>query len=255
MSVFADYSRYYDLLYRDKNYVGESKYVAGLIRRHMPEAKTVMEMGCGTGLHAATLARLGFDIVGVDMSEGMLESAETRRAELDEDLAARLRFVHGDARSVRLGQKFDAVVSLFHVMSYQTTNEDLAAAFDTAREHVRHGGIFLFDCWYGPAVLRQWPTVTEKHLKDDLIDVTRKAEPEVYPNENVVDVNYTVHVTDKLSGDTETLRETHRMRYLFTPEVEAALNRAGMELIDSKGWMTDEAPGFGTWGACFVARG
>jgi SAM-dependent methyltransferase len=255
VSVFADYSRYYDLLYRDKNYVGESKYVAGLIRRHMPEAKTVMEMGCGTGLHAATLARLGFDIVGVDMSEGMLESAETRRAELDEDLAARLRFVHGDARSVRLGQKFDAVVSLFHVMSYQTSNEDLAAAFDTAREHVRHGGIFLFDCWYGPAVLRQWPTVTEKHLKDDLIDVTRKAEPEVYANENVVDVNYTVHVTDKISGDTETLRETHRMRYLFTPEVEAALNRAGMELIDSKGWMTDEAPGFGTWGACFVARG
>lgn len=255
MSVFADYSRYYDLLYRDKNYVGESKYVAGLIRRHMPEAKTVMEMGCGTGLHAATMARLGFDIVGVDMSEGMLESAETRRAALDEDIAARLRFVHGDARSVRLGQKFDVVVSLFHVMSYQTTNEDLAAAFDTAREHVRNGGIFLFDCWYGPAVLRQWPTETEKHLKDDLIDVTRKAEPEVYPNENVVDVHYTVHVTDKLSGDTETLRETHRMRYLFTPEVEAALSRAGMELIDSKGWMTDEAPGFGTWGACFVARG
>ena len=59
MSVFADYSRYYDLLYRDKNYVGESKYVAGLIRRHAPETKTVMEMGCGTGLHAATMAALG----------------------------------------------------------------------------------------------------------------------------------------------------------------------------------------------------
>jgi SAM-dependent methyltransferase len=255
VSVFIDYSRYYDLLYRDKNYIGESKYVAGLIRRHMPEARSVMELGCGTGLHAATMAALGFDVVGVDMSEGMLESAETRRAKLDEDIASRLRFIHGDARTVRLGQKFDVVVSLFHVMSYQTTNEDLASAFDTARAHLSHGGIFLFDCWYGPAVLRQWPKVTEKHLKDELIDVTRKAEPEVYPNENVVDVNYTVHVTDKVSGDTETLRETHRMRYLFTPEVEAALNRAGMDLVDSKGWMTDEAPGFGTWGACFVARG
>lgn len=255
MSVFADYSRYYDLLYRDKNYVGESKYVAGLVRRHAPGTRTVMEMGCGTGLHAATMAGLGFDIVGVDMSEGMLESAEVRRAALDADIAARLRFVHGDARTVRLGQKFDAVISLFHVMSYQTTNEDLAAAFQTARDHLKPGGLFLFDCWYGPAVLRQWPKETEKHLKDDVIDVTRKAEPEVYANENVVDVNYTVHVTDKLTGDSETLRETHRMRYLFTPEVEMALEHAGMHLIDSKGWMTDEAPGFGTWGACFVARG
>ena len=214
-----------------------------------------MEMGCGTGLHAATMAGLGFDIVGVDMSEGMLESAEVRRAALDADIAARLRFVHGDARTVRLGQKFDAVISLFHVMSYQTTNEDLAAAFQTARDHLKPGGLFLFDCWYGPAVLRQWPKETEKHLKDDVIDVTRKAEPEVYANENVVDVNYTVHVTDKLTGDSETLRETHRMRYLFTPEVEMALEHAEMHLIDSKGWMTDEAPGFGTWGACFVARG
>lgn len=255
MTVFAGYSRYYDLLYRDKNYDAESAYVAGLIRRHAPRAQTIMEIGCGTGAHAAELARLGFEITGVDLSEGMLEAAETRKAALEAGLASRMSFSHGDARSARLGRKFDAVISLFHVMSYQSTNHDLAAAFATAREHLEPGGVFVFDCWYGPAVLRQWPTVTEKNLADDATEVHRRAEPVVHANENIVDVNYTVTVVDRVTRAEEVLNETHRMRYLFTPEVELMLEDAGMKLIDAKGWMTEASPGFDTWGACFVARG
>jgi SAM-dependent methyltransferase len=255
VSVFAGYSRYYDLLYRDKDYVSEANYVVDLIRRHSPNVKTALEIGCGTGAHAATMAGLGLEIAGVDMSEGMLELADARRASLDDEIAARVTFEQGDARTVRLGKKFDAVMALFHVMSYQTSNEDLAAVFATAREHVKQNGIFLFDCWYGPAVLRQWPTVTTKHLEDETTEVNRRADPVMHPNENVVDVNYTVMVTDKVTGTVDTLRETHRMRYLFTPEIEAALETAGMRLVDSRGWMTDDAPGFSTWGACFIARG
>lgn len=255
MSVFAGYSRYYDLLYRDKDYAGEARYVAKLITRHAPHAKTLLEIGCGTGAHAVELAELGFDVAGVDMSEGMLDAAEARRSSLAPELAAKVEFAHGDARAVRLGRKFDAVISLFHVMSYQTSNADLAAAFATAREHLVPGGVFVFDCWYGPAVLRQWPTVTEKHLSDDTTDVARRAEPVINATEDVVDVNYTVVVTDKLTGASETLRETHRMRYLFTPEIEMALSAAGMTLVDSRGWMTDSPPGFETWGAVFVGRG
>ena len=255
MTVFAGYSRYYDLLYRDKDYAGEARYVASLIRRHAPEAKALLEMGCGTGAHAIELAELGFDVAGVDMSEGMLEAAEARRSSLAPELAAALEFAQGDARTVRLGRKFDAVISLFHVMSYQTSNADLAAAFATAREHLEPGGVFVFDCWYGPAVLKQWPSVTEKHLSDDTTDVARRAEPVIHPTEDVVDVNYTVVVTDKVTGASETLRETHRMRYLFTPEIEMALSAAGMSLVDSRGWMTDSPPGFETWGAVFVGRG
>ena len=120
-------------------------------------------------------------------------------------------------------------------MSYQTSNDDVAAAFATAREHLKAGGAFIFDCWYGPAVLRQWPAVTEKILSDDSTEVHRTATPDIHVNENIVDVNYNVLVTDKSTGVTETLRETHRMRYLFAPEIELALSVAGLKLIDSRG--------------------
>ena len=254
MTVFAGYSRYYDLLYRDKDYAGEARYVADLIRRHAPPAREILEIGCGTGAHAVEWARMGFSVRGVDRSEGMLEAAENRRSALASEIAGRLSFDEGDARTVRLGKRYDAVTSLFHVMSYQTTNVDIAAAFRTAREHLAPGGLFIFDCWYGPAVLRQWPSVTRKNLEDDTTSVERTAEPVVHVNQNVVDVTYTIAVADRITGQSETLHETHRMRYLFTPEIELALATAGMTLVDSLAWMKAEPPGVDSWGACYVAR-
>jgi len=255
MTVFAGYSRYYDLLYRDKDYADESRYVSELIKRHAPEAASIFEIGCGTGAHAAELAELGYAVAGIDTSDGMLEAAEARLSDMAPALASRISFAKGDARSARLGRKFDAVISLFHVMSYQTSNGDLAAAFATVREHLQPGGVFVFDCWYGPAVLRQWPSVTQKHLSDKSTEVHRIAEPVVHAEKNVVDVNYTVSVTDRITGAKEELRETHHMRYLFSPEIEAALAAAGMTLIASHAWMSNEPPGFDSWGACFVGRG
>lgn len=255
MSVFEGYSRYYDLLYRDKDYASESRYVAALIEQHAPSSRSLMEIGCGTGAHAAELAALGYDVTGVDLSDGMLAAAEVRKKGLPPGLASRLSFEKGDARDVRLGRRFNAVISLFHVMSYQATNEDLTAAFQTAREHLLPGGVFVFDCWYGPAVLRQWPSVTERTLADGATRVHRVATPEIDANRNVVDVNYEVEVTDIASHATESLTETHRMRYLFTPEIELVLRSVGLKLVDSNAWMSAEPPGFGSWAAVFVATG
>ena len=252
MTVFAEYSRYYDLLYREKDYAAESRYVAALLERYASAAARVLEVGCGTGNHAVELARAGYDMTGVDMSGGMLAAAVARRESEPRDIAGRLRFVEGDARTVRLGEKFDAVISLFHVMSYQLTNDDLAAAFATAREHLDPGGAFIFDCWYGPAVLTQRPAVTVKHLADEVIEVERTATPVMHANRNIVDVNYTVVMTQPGTGRRETLEETHSMRYLFVPEVEVMLRAAGIELRASHAWMSDADPGVATWAACFI---
>jgi len=255
VNVFAGYSRYYDLLYRDKDYDGETQWVAGLLKKHAPAAGSLLEIGSGTGLHAAKLAGLGYSVTGVDLSQGMLDAAEERRSGLDTAIAGRLAFAKGDARSFRLEKKFDAVISLFHVMSYQTTNEDLAAAFASARAHLVEGGTFIFDCWYGPAVIRQWPSITTKELSDDNTHVRRIAEPVIHAGTNIVDVNYTVTVTDRQTAASEVLKETHNMRYLFTPEVELALGAAGMKLVESRGWLSAGEPDFNTWGACFIGQG
>ena len=79
---------------------------------------------------------MGYIVHGVDLSEAMLARAEERKAALPPEVAARLSFIYGDMRTVRTGETYDAVISLFHVMSYQTTNADLEAAFETATVHI-----------------------------------------------------------------------------------------------------------------------
>lgn len=248
-SVFDAYARYYDLLYRDKDYAAEAEYVAALIRGHSPQARRILELGCGTGSHAELLARLGFVVHGIDFSEHMVEQAQARKQRLAPEIADRLSFAQGDVRSTRTGEIYDAVISLFHVVSYQTTNADQDATFVTAGAHLNAGGLFLFDFWYGPAVLTQKPEVRVKRLDDEHIEVTRIAEPVMRPNENVVDVCYTVFVKEKQTGNVQQVREKHSMRYLFLPELERCA-RDRFDIASANAWMTQRPLGADDWAGC-----
>ncbi|WP_295613402.1 class I SAM-dependent methyltransferase [Chamaesiphon sp. GL140_3_metabinner_50] len=260
MTIFNNYARYYDLLYRDKDYTAEAEFIDRLIQQQAPNTSTILELGCGTGNHALLLAKEGYSVHGVDLSAEMLKCAQERCERAEPELAARLQFSQGDLRQVRLvgeasqneNLKFDAIVSLFHVISYQTTNEDLLAAFTTAKTHLKPGGILIFDVWYGPAVLSDPPVVRIKRLEDSSIQVTRIAEPIMYPNENLVDVNYQVFIKDKSSGAIDEITETHRMRYLFRTELELLLSQLQMYIIEDGEWLTHHQPGLNTWGVYFI---
>jgi SAM-dependent methyltransferase len=252
MSVFGLYSRYYDLLYKDKDYQAEAGHIHKLIQKYGPDTKTVIDMGCGTGRHDFLLAEYGYNVTGIDMSKEMLDAARSR---LLQSKNRQLRFFEGDIRDIRLNEKFDAAISLFHVVSYQITNKDIEAAFATARAHLKSCGIFIFDCWYGPAVLTDRPAVRIKRLEDDSVSITRIAEPVIHPNENRVDVNYHVLIIDKTTKMAEELKETHKMRYLFKPEIDFFLKKTGLDILESAEWLSGRDLGFETWGVCFVARG
>jgi SAM-dependent methyltransferase len=252
---FNAYSQYYDLLYQDKDYPAETEYVIRLLKEFCPECSSVLELGCGTGRHASLLARHGFHVTGVELSETMLIQSRERAAKVTaEGNAGHFVAVAGDARTVRIGQQFGAVVSLFHVVSYQTTNNDVRSMFETAGTHLCTGGVFLFDVWYGPAVVTMRPAVRIKRMESNEVSVVRIAEPTIDMNLNRVDVNYTMFVTEKTSGHVEQLTETHPMRYYFAQELALLAEDAGFDLIRSEEWMTGNAPSESTWGVTFIAR-
>ena len=252
--IYDALARYYDLLYSNKDYLTEAEFVSGLIRRHQPAAKTILELGCGTGAHAQHLAEMGFIVEGVDLSPAMLQRAEARRSALPANVSDRLSFRRGDLRSFRADREYDAVVSLFNVMSYLTLNEDLEAAFETAASHLRPGGIFLFDFWHGPAVLTQQPEVRVKSFEDDEIKLTRTAEPELHLCENKVRLTYTLDVKSKAGADLESKSEAHDIRYLFAPEIEY-LSKSFFKMLEIRGFMKDQPPGVEDWSAiCILLR-
>jgi SAM-dependent methyltransferase len=255
--AFDAYARYYDLLNKGKDYVAETHYVHEIIQRHRAGAETILDIGCGTGAHVAEFAQLGYRVFGVDSSQLMLDAAAGRLSALPGELAQRIDLAQGDARSYRAGHEVDVVTSLFHVMSYQTTNSDIQSAFQTAASHLSQQGLFVFDFWYGPGVLSDPPSVRVRRMEDDLIAALRIAEPVLAPNDNCVDVNYEILVHDKSSGTREVIKETHRMRYFFLPEIRMLLSATGFELLEARAWMRAQAPANDTWNAvvCAVRTG
>lgn len=254
MTVFDLYAAYYDLLYRDKDYSGETEYLITLIREAAPHARSLLELGCGTGGHALQFSERGFRVHGIDRSDSMIERAHRRRTEAAESVAQRVTFETGDVRSFRAGRIFDAVVSLFHVMSYQTGNEDQAAAFTTARCHLKAGGVFLFDFWYGPAVLTDRPRHVIKEVADDRIEVRRETTPTMHVNSNAVEVRFDIDITSRSADSSRRLSEVHRMRYLFLPEIEQRLHDAGFALVSAQAWMTRQLLDDRSWYGCVLAR-
>jgi SAM-dependent methyltransferase len=198
------------------------------------------------------MAKLGFFVHGVDISEPMLELARQRsvRSGIAMDQVA---WSLGDVRSFREPRQFDAVLALFHVASYQTTNDDLARFLATAARHLRSGGVVIFDFWYGPAVLAMQPSQRVKRVETDDYHLIRLAVPELNADANCVDVRYTLVASNKEGGDTEVIEETHRMRYLFIAETEKLLTEAGLTVTRFEEWLSADGPSIGTWSVVAVA--
>jgi len=247
---FGLYAQYYDLLYSDKNYALEAAYVDQLIKQHAPSATKLLNLGCGTGKHDYALAGLNYNITSVDLSPEMVAIAMTHQPA---DMRDRLNFLEGDIRNINLNTTFDAVISLFHVMSYQVKNTDLRLAIDTADRHLDAGGLFIFDCWYGPGVLTDPPVVRTKSMSDEKIKVTRVADPVLNSIKNTVDVNYTIQITQRGSNDVTGIKETHIMRYLFVPEIELMIEKK-FKLLKVYNWLTLTKPQTDCWNAVFILQ-
>lgn len=253
MSVFNLYSHYYNLLYRNKEYAAETSYILDLILEETQGAESITELGCGTGGHAVHFAEKGFTVNGFDLSQTMIDEAEKKKKSLPESVADRLKFQVGDIRNLVNFPESDIILSLFHVMSYQIANQDLINTFKTVKTGLKPDGIFIFDFWYGPGVLSDKPQFRMKRFEDEAVGIIRFTEPNLVPDENVVDVNFTLLITDKSNGKTSEITELHRMRYLFLPELNFLLKACGLEVRKSYHWMTKEKPTVETWYCCLIA--
>ena len=249
MSVFgAVYADAYDEIYRDKDYAGECDLVERVFREHASgPLRRVLDLGCGTGGHAALLAERGYDVVGVDRSAEMLERARAR--------GGAARFQVGDIARVDVGETFDAALIMFAVLGYLTQTVDVQAALCTARRHLRAGGLLFFDVWYGPAVLAQRPSERIKVI--DTADggtLIRAASSELDARRDVCTVSYRLWRLrgSQLLGE---VTERHAMRYFFEPELEGMLRSADFELQRIAGFPElDMEPSERTWNVAVVAR-
>ena len=250
--VFEKYAKYYDLLYQDKDYKAESNYISSLIKKHHPETKKILEFGSGSGIHGRLLGDLGYQVYGIERSQQMIDLGN-QKAKLVET-ASNFSCLLGDCTETFIGNDFDAVISLFHVISYQTTDESITAMLNNASKQLKSGGIFIFDYWYSPAVWNYRPTLRVKKVENSELKITRIAEPDCCEDKNRVDVNYLTFIEDLSSGKISKIEETHEMRAFVMDEITQFSNSAGFDVLHSEEWMTKDSPSPKTWGVCSIVR-
>lgn len=251
MEVFQDYAYYYNLFYAAKPYKTEAETVDGILKKYSAKIRNIINFGCGTGKHDIELEKLGYCCHGIDMSQSMIEIAK-KNAVLE---GSDVEFEVADVRKYEGLRNYDAAISLFHVMSYQNTNQDILNAFRCVRKSlVDTDGYFLFDVWYGPGVLSDKPCVRVKEVEDEENKLIRIARPVMHDKKNVVDVNYEVLVVNRKTGKVQAINETHSMRYFFRPELEMLLQEAGFELIENMDCETLGETDYNSWTSYFLAK-
>jgi len=247
VAIFDRYALYYELFYADKDYALESGFVKDKILAYAPRASSIIDLGCGSGRHLIQLAEAGYTVMGVDVSPRMLDLARTSVARLPEQMRRRVMLAQADVTNATGLGEFDVALSLFHVANYQTTDDALAGFFKTARATLGPGGMFMFDYWYGPAVLTDRPEKRIKTLGKDGMRVVRTATPEMHIDRNVVTVHYDVAISDSSDDEPSHIHESHAMRYLFAPEIERYARENHFQIREVGEWMTGKELDQTTW--------
>lgn len=222
----------YDAIYagRGKDYDAESAVVVNHIRKALPEADSLLDVGCGTGGHLAHFGKQFSRVEGLDIAEGMLEVA--RRA------CPEVPVAYGDMRDFRLDRRFDAVVSLFSAVGNLTDAAELDRTLETFAKHLVPGGVAVVEPWWFPENFL--PDYVGSSLQEVDGRTIARVSHTVRQDEghSRMDVHYVV-------GDSATgvrhYRDVHVMALFTRRQYEEAFERAGF----SVDYVTDEYAGNG----------
>jgi ubiquinone/menaquinone biosynthesis C-methylase UbiE len=205
----------YDALYGFKDYEGEAAQLIALIRERNPDARTLLDVACGTGKHLEQL-RGTFEVEGVDIHEGLLAIARER-------LGDAVPLHVGDMRTLDLGRRFDAVTCLFSAIGHVADADELDAAIAAMARHLEPGGVLVVEPWLEPGVWVEGRlhllTVDEPDLK-----IARMTMAGRRGNTSILEFHYLV---GKPHGF-ETIEETMELELFTTEEQLRAFVRAGL---------------------------
>ena len=241
---FKDYAKYYDLIYKDKDYEKEVDFIENIFGKNKP--KKILEVGCGTGNYTKILLKRRYEVTAIDISEDMLKIARGKCA---------YKFIEGDIRSVSINDKFDACIAMFAVMGYITENSDIIRALNNIRRHLKPNGIFIFDVWNGLAVMRLLPEQRIKEVENNEIKIIRFASPNLRSFDQICEVDYKLLILDKERNSLNEINEKHAVRFYFPQEIKHYLEDAGFELskicpfLDLNGKVDENV-----WNMCVIAR-
>lgn len=221
------YAKYYDVFCQEKDTEKECNFLEEIFKRFLRDKpRKILDIACGTGRHAIILAKRGYKVVGVDISEDMIEIAKAKSAKEKSEI----KFYVMDMRQLHLNEKFDVCISMYESIDYILKNEEIKKTFSKIREHLNKGGLFIFDVKNGISWLKDFVPTTVNIYQNGNRKIIRIANKKLNVMKHIREVNYKCYVIEdnKIIDEFE---ETHLGRFFFPEEIKFFLQESGFEVV------------------------
>ena len=259
LEAYTGFAAVYDTFMDNVPYREWGEYIHSMLCEKGVKDGLVLDLGCGTGTMTEILAGYGYDMIGADNSEDMLELAMEKRIQSGHDILYLLQ----DMREFELYGTVRAVVSVCDSLNYITDQEDLENVFRLVNNYLDPGGIFLFDF------------NTEYKYREVMGDCTIAEDRGVcsfiwdnyyYEEERINEYDLTLFVRETGQPDPDTdepdkegqlyrrYTETHYQRAYTLEEMQRLLEKAGLVFEAAYDMDTKEVPGDTSERICVIAR-
>lgn len=245
MEAYSGFAEIYDLFMDNVPYEEWGVYLIKILQQYGVADGLVLDLGCGTGKMTRILAKAGYDMIGVDLSEEMLGIAREQETGAQEIL-----YLNQDMREFELYGTVKAVVSICDSMNYITEEEDLLQVFLLVNNYLDPGGIFVFDM----NTLYKYREV----LGETTICENREEGSFIWDNyfdeeEQINEYDLTLFIKEE-DGRFRKYEETHFQRGYELECIKALIEQAGMEFVACYGEQSFEAPRQECERVFFIAR-
>lgn len=230
MDCYKKFAKYYDELMQDCDYENWSQYLLTLIKKYSNK-KSCLDLACGSGKHTIMLKKAGYDVVGLDISEEMLQQAKNNSRQAYTNIV----FIKQDISNFNLGKKFDIITCICDGYNYIKPMK-LQQAFVSAYNSLNKGGVLLFDL---SSEFKLSNVLGNNLMCDDTDDITYLWQNTLNDNSVFMDLTFFVKEDD---GKYSRFDEQHLQYMHNTQTVKEKLFNAGFISVQSFGFLTETEP-------------
>lgn len=248
MEAYTSFAEVYDQFMDNVPYREWADFLQEILQKEGISDGLVLDLGCGTGSMTEELAGRGYDMIGVDNSEDMLEIAMEKRQESGHDILYLLQ----DMQEFELYGTVRAVVSVCDSVNYVTEKEELEQVFRLVNNYLDPGGIFVFDF---NTEYKYREVLGDRTIAENREDSSFIWDNYYYEEEHMNEYELTLFIQE---ADQKELyhkyQETHFQRAYTLEEIRELLEKSGLRFVAAYEDYTKKAPGKGSERICVVAR-
>lgn len=235
MEAYTSFAAVYDTFMDNIPYEEWEKYLKSLLYEYGVREGLVLELGCGTGNMTEILAQSGYDMIGVDNAEEMLEIAIEKRMKSGLDIL----YLQQDMREFELYGTVKAIVSVCDSVNYILEEEELEEVFRLVDNYLDPGGVFIFDF---NTVYKYREILGDQTIAENREECSFIWDNYYYEEERINEYELSLFIRE---GDSELYRkyqETHFQKAYDLETMKRLITQSGLEYITAYDAFTKEAP-------------